>query len=130
MMIAVGAFAGNAVSDTLSQSNKVVKLAAIIQQHEANPPETESFEAQAFFSQGGITDDLIKQAEEVKAQFATGSRIAGGFMGLIIGITLLNLSLKRSRPRYAIDKGNCVSCGRCFTYCPQNNPATVVNMEK
>ncbi len=125
LMIAIGAVAGNAVSDTLSQSNKVVKQAAIIKQHEVNPSETESFEAQAFYSQGGVLDDLLAQAEVVRGQFKIGSRIVGGFMGLVIGIVLLSLSLKRSRLRYTIDKGNCVSCGRCFTYCPQNNPATM-----
>jgi polyferredoxin len=123
LMIAVGAVAGNAVSDTLSRSNKAVKQAAIIKQHEVAPSGTESFEAQAFYSQGGVLDDLLAQAETVRGRFRIGSRIAGGFMGLVIGIVLLSLSLKRSRPRYTIDKGACVSCGRCFTYCPQNNQA-------
>lgn len=124
LMIAAGAAAGNAVSDTLSLSNKVVKQASIIKQNEGIPSGTESFEAQAFYSQGGVLDDLLAQAETVRGQFRAGSRIAGGFMGLVVGIVLLSLSLKRSRPRYTVDRGDCVSCGRCFAYCPQNNPAT------
>jgi ferredoxin len=118
-MIIIGLIAGNAVSDTLSRSNRFVKLDEIIRNHEANPPEKESFEAQAFYSQGGVIADLAAQAETVRSQFKTGSRIAGGFMGFVVAVFLLNLSLKRSRPRYTINKGDCVSCGRCFSYCPQ-----------
>jgi ferredoxin len=117
-MIVLGVIAGNAVSDTLSRSNRFVKLDEIIRNHEANPPEKESFEAQAFYSQGGVIDELRTQAETVRSQFKTGSRIAGGFMGFVVAVFLLNLSLKRSRPHYTINKGDCVSCGRCFSYCP------------
>jgi NAD-dependent dihydropyrimidine dehydrogenase PreA subunit len=49
------------------------------------------------------------------------SAIAGALIGLVVGITLIRLSVKRNRKQYEIDSAGCVACGRCFGYCPQNN---------
>ena len=46
--------------------------------------------------------------------------IAGALIGLVIGVTLINLSVKRTRKQYEIDSAGCVACGKCFGYCPQN----------
>jgi len=37
---------------------------------------------------------------------------------LIICIKIINLSVQRKRENYSIDTGTCLSCGRCFKYCP------------
>jgi ferredoxin len=37
---------------------------------------------------------------------------------LVLGGKLVQLSLRRRREEFEPDKGNCVSCGRCFWYCP------------
>ena len=42
----------------------------------------------------------------------------GGWVGLVIGVKLIHLSLRRRRTDYSPDRGGCVSCGRCFWYCP------------
>jgi ferredoxin len=42
----------------------------------------------------------------------------GAWAGLVIGIRLIALSLHRRRVDYEPDRANCVSCGRCFWYCP------------
>ena len=47
--------------------------------------------------------------------------IAGALIGLVIGLTLIGLSVKRNRKHYEIDLAGCVACGKCFSYCPQNN---------
>ena len=47
--------------------------------------------------------------------------VAGALAGLVVGITLIRLSVKRNRKQYEIDNADCVACGRCFGYCPQNN---------
>jgi formate hydrogenlyase subunit 6/NADH:ubiquinone oxidoreductase subunit I len=44
--------------------------------------------------------------------------IAGGFLGLVIGMTLLNTVVFRKRQDYEPNKGNCLSCARCVDYCP------------
>jgi formate hydrogenlyase subunit 6/NADH:ubiquinone oxidoreductase subunit I len=37
---------------------------------------------------------------------------------LVVGVKLIHLSIRRRRTEYQPDKANCVSCGRCFWYCP------------
>ncbi|MBN1910572.1 MAG: 4Fe-4S binding protein, partial [Pirellulales bacterium] len=43
----------------------------------------------------------------------------GGWVGLVFGVKLLALSIRRRRTDYDVDPANCVSCGRCFKYCPK-----------
>ncbi|MDR3328540.1 MAG: hypothetical protein LBS63_00335, partial [Prevotellaceae bacterium] len=52
--------------------------------------------------------------------FKTYSTVAGGFMGLVVGFTLIGLSVKRTRKEYEISDAKCVNCAKCFGYCPQN----------
>jgi NAD-dependent dihydropyrimidine dehydrogenase PreA subunit len=42
---------------------------------------------------------------------------AGGFLGLAYGVKLLELSIRRKRKEYTIDKASCLSCGRCIEHC-------------
>ena len=40
------------------------------------------------------------------------------WVGLVIGVKLVHLSIRRRREEYVPDRAGCVSCGRCFWYCP------------
>jgi ferredoxin len=44
--------------------------------------------------------------------------IFGGWIGLVIGVKLISLALRRQRTDYEPDRGACVACARCFEYCP------------
>jgi len=118
-MILCGAFLMRSVSNELSRSNKEVRLYEMVIQHEANPEEVLSVELEAFYGQGGVVEELAKRAEKVQTDFNFYSTIAGVFIGLVIGITLIELSVKRTRKLYEIDHAACVGCARCFSYCPQ-----------
>ncbi len=119
LMILCGAFLMRSVSNELSRSNKDVRLYEMVIQHEANPEEVLSVELDAFYGQGGVIEELAKRAEKVQADFNFYSTIAGVFIGLVIGISLIELSVKRTRKLYEIDHAACVGCARCFSYCPQ-----------
>ena len=62
--------------------------------------------------------ELVIEAKEIRSQFYWGGWILGGFMGLVVGLTLLKLASHRTRNDYEPDKTNCLSCGRCMDYCP------------
>ena len=79
-----------------------------------------SIELEAFYGQENTIENLTEQYEIIQADFKFYSTIAGAFIGLVIGLSLINLSLKRTRKNYEIDHAACVSCARCFSYCPQN----------
>ena len=72
----------------------------------------------AFRAGEKTTEELYAEARIIQSQFKTGGWILGGFLGFIIWLKLINLSIRRKHPEYYIDKGTCLSCARCFSYCP------------
>ncbi len=127
LLMGVGAILLHTVSDTLSFANKRVQLLALVEAGQADTQSIETVELQAFFGRGGTVEDLQKEVEVVQARFKMYSTWVGAFFGLVVGLTLLSLSLKRTRKTYTIDSAACISCGRCFSYCPQNtlDPASL-----
>ena len=120
-LIAVaGALLMRSVSSDLSRVHKDVKLYDRVLQHETTPQETLSLELEAFYGQGDTVENLTEKYHAIQAAFRFYSTLSGAVIGFIIGITLINLSVKRTRKLYGIDHKNCVACGRCFSYCPQN----------
>ena len=71
-----------------------------------------------------LSDTLSQINKNVQlADFRLYAIFVGAFFGLVISITLINLSTKRTRKQYEIDNASCVACGRCFKYCPQRKDA-------
>ncbi len=75
-------------------------------------------EVKAFQSSGTPEEALYQEARSIIGKFYTGSWIMGGFIGLVLGLTLARLTLYRYRNEYNTNKGNCYSCARCVPYCP------------
>ena len=119
LMIIVGAVTMYMLSDKFSKVNRDVQLYDMVIQNETQPQEIQSLELQAFYGQGKTVEELAAQVAGIKKEFRFWSTTIGAFIGLVIGLTLINLSLKRTRKLYEIDDANCVSCGKCFSYCPQ-----------
>ncbi|MCL2417095.1 MAG: 4Fe-4S binding protein [Bacteroidales bacterium] len=121
LMVVAGAVTMLMLSDRLSRMNEDVRLYHAVVEHQANPQPVQSLKLEAFFGQEVKTvDDLFAVSEIIKADFRRSSRIIGGFLGLVIGLTLIGLSTKRTRKIYDIDDANCICCGKCFSHCPQN----------
>jgi len=119
VMIVAGALIMRSISDTLSQPHIDVRLYNQAMQNEEKPQDILPLDLETFYGQGGTLEELTKRVEVIKADFKLYSTIAGGFIGLIIGLMLISLSVKRSRKLYEIDDAACVNCARCFSYCPQ-----------
>ncbi|MDR0349388.1 MAG: 4Fe-4S binding protein [Tannerella sp.] len=121
LMMIAGALLLRSVSAELSRASKEVRLFDRVMQHEADPQDILSVELEAFYGQGGTIEELTAEYETIQTGFKLYSTVAGAFIGLVIGITLIGLSVKRMRQQYEIDPAACIGCGRCFSYCPQNN---------
>ncbi len=120
LMIITGALLMRSVSEGLSRANKDVRLYDMVMQQETDPQDVLSVDLEAFYGQGGTIEELTERYENIQSEFKLYSTIGGALIGLVIGITLIGLSLKRTRKQYEIDHADCVACGRCFSYCPQN----------
>ena len=107
-------------SSDLSRANKDVRLYDMVERHEANPEEELSLELEAFYGQGRTLEELTSAYEAKLDEFRFYSTIAGGLIGLVIGLALIRLSVKRTRKQYEINHAACVACALCFSYCPQN----------
>ncbi len=62
--------------------------------------------------------ELLEQAAAVRRKFTPGGWIFGVWIGLVVGVKLVSLSLHRRRTDYEPERGDCVACARCFEFCP------------
>lgn len=118
LLTAAGALGGWAVSGQLARMDYTVRLARRVAMEQAGLVSGQTGQSNAFSSSGRTVGELYDDAQLVEARYATGAMIAGAFVGLVVGVKLISLSVYRRRDDYAPDRGRCLSCGRCFAYCP------------
>lgn len=118
LWVAAGVFVGAKSHTFLSKANPDVYLAELLISKPELKNDLDNIDIQTFLSSGKPMQTLVEEAEVIRAKFYTGSMIAGGFLGLVIGVTLLNTVVFRKRQDYEPHKGNCYSCGRCMDFCP------------
>ena len=63
-------------------------------------------------------EQLVGEATLIRTRFRHGARALGAFIGLALGISLMNQVVFRRREDYEPHRGDCLSCGRCIDYCP------------
>jgi len=54
----------------------------------------------------------------LRHRFDRACLLFGGWIGLVIGVKLVALSVRPGRTDYEPDRGGCFACARCFTACP------------
>lgn len=104
--------------EPLSRMHATVSLARDIHLEDIGQRKESTEHTRAFRASGKPTPELFAEAAAIGKRFKTGSWILGGFLGLIISLKLIGLSVVKKREEYEIDTGTCLSCARCFMYCP------------
>ena len=118
LWIGIGGFAGSMVHVPLSRFNQTVYLAELIVEHPEVKNDPDNIDVRTFMSSGESTEQLVVKAEAIRHQFYIGGWLLGGFMGLVIGTSLIGLSTFRKLEDLEPNKTNCLSCARCMDYCP------------
>jgi ferredoxin len=103
---------------TLARQHFLVSLAEEIELENSGKRMETTEETRTFRASGQPTEELLNQAKIIQDTFNTGSWILGGFLGLVLALKLVKLSQRKRYPEYMANKGTCLSCGRCFSYCP------------
>jgi NosR/NirI family nitrous oxide reductase transcriptional regulator len=119
VLTAGGAFLGSRMAVPLSRLDDTVQLAERLHLEESGVIQEASVETEGYRRTKESPHLLYRKALRVRGRLATGGWYLGGFMGLMIGVRLLSLSVWRRRHGYVPHRGECFSCARCYRYCPK-----------
>jgi NosR/NirI family transcriptional regulator, nitrous oxide reductase regulator len=119
VLVALGGFVGFLASPSLAAAHPTVRLALQIQREDSGATTETTLESETFRSQRTPAAQLQNSAAEIRAGFALGTPIAGGFIALVLCLKVMATFVRPRRAEYRMDKAACVGCGRCFSYCPR-----------
>lgn len=117
----LGGLAGQGLRTTSAKVHATVRLAERIRLEETGKVEGTTDASDAFRALGTDTAELYDDASNIRARFGLGGWIFGGFVGFVIGLKLIGVSIWRKRTDYEADRASCLACGRCFDYCPREH---------
>lgn len=106
----------------LSSAHPDVYLANMLVTNPELMQNSENLDVETFMASGKTLEMLVTEAKIIQEKFRTGGWFLGAFIGLVIGISLLNQVIFRKRSIYEANKGDCFSCVRCMDYCPVGKP--------
>jgi len=128
VLIMAGGFAFSQLYKPLSTVHPTVNLAEEIHWEIKNNSKTNSENSKAFHSMGVPVEQLFSDASAIQSKFYTGLWWAGMFSGLFLAIAFIKLSVIRTPKIYEPDKFKCISCTRCYKFCPVDKvPETVLS---
>ncbi|MBW7992150.1 MAG: 4Fe-4S binding protein [Planctomycetes bacterium] len=120
LMILCG-WSGSGLRKVTSRMHPTVRLAERIYLEDAGKVEDTTDASLAFRATGKETEALYAEALNLRADFGLGGWFFGGFVGLMIGLKLITVSIWRQRTDYEAGRASCLACGRCFKYCPMEH---------
>lgn len=106
----------------LSRAHPDVYLANLLVARPELMQLTDNLDIETFMSSGKTLEMLVDEAAVIQGKFRRGGWYLGAFIGLVVGLTLLNQVIFRKRTIYEANRGGCYSCGRCMEYCPVGKP--------
>lgn len=118
VVVALGVWIGMLLSPMLARMHPAVRLADRLAREKRGLAAGLSLESEAARMSGQSLSGWMRQAEERKRWFRSGSAVMGGFLGIVFALRMIGLSRVRVRTEYEIDRERCFSCGRCFASCP------------
>ena len=117
-LVGAGAFLGAQLAPVMARIHPRVRLAERIVMEEAAAAPQLTDATTAFRRSGEAMTSLHEDAAAIRRRFLTGGWLVGGFVGAVIGMRLILLAVYRSPAGFEPDRATCISCGRCFAYCP------------
>lgn len=117
-IILAGAVTGALAHGAMAHMHPAVRLSERVAQEERGAVTGHTVESETFRAGKQTPAELYAEALAIKHQYLRASTLFGAFMGLVICGRLLRLSAIRTKDDYTVDRGACLSCARCFDYCP------------
>jgi ferredoxin len=118
LFIGLSGWFGGHLGPALSRSNATVLLAERIWLEDTGQVVERSDASAVFRATGRPLEELHAEVLNLRQQFILGGGLFGAFAGGVMGMKLVLLAIRRRSVDYEINRGGCVSCGRCFDSCP------------
>lgn len=118
LIVLFSAWVGFMSHEMLAHLHPTVRLAEQVAAEEQRPDLTRTVETDAFRTGRQSVTELYSEAARISDRFQYASACFGAFMGLVLCGKLIRLSVLRHSNDYVPDRGACLSCARCFAYCP------------
>ena len=119
LLVVLGGWLGGRLGVPFSRMHATVSLAEQVAAEDAGKVKEPTDASKAFRQTGQPVEELYAEALRVRGRFAIGTVLLGAFIGLVFGVTLISVSEPHERNVYDPDPAACVSCGRCYVYCPK-----------
>jgi len=129
VLAALGAFAGSRLAPLAARVHPTVRLEIQVLREDAGLADATTLESDAFRTTETTVEELSAQAAAVRRSFELATPLAGGLVMLVAGVGIVATFLRRRRDEYQPDRGECVSCGRCFSHCPREHLRLKVRKE-
>lgn len=118
VLIAGGAWFGNQLGAPLAAWDSDVRLAEQLSAEELGLTQQVTKASDAFRGAGKTPALAYQRALELRSRYRSLGVWLGAWVGLVVSAKLILLSLRRLRKDYEPNRAGCVSCGRCYAYCP------------
>jgi len=118
LLVISGILVGSRLATPLSYLHPKIRLAERVRLEETGQAVEPVDMTNAFRNTGRPVQEIYREALQLRERFGVAGGWLGGWIGLVLGVKLVHLSVRRRRSEYQPDTANCVSCGRCFWYCP------------
>jgi ferredoxin len=121
LLVALGALVGHRIGPAVAKLDPTVALAERFLQHQQSPVDYGVMTPEALSLQRAERDPkgLLEAATAMRQRFGLACTLFGGWVGLVLGVKLLSLSVHVRRTDFEPDRGACFACARCFRSCPQ-----------
>ena len=119
VFVATGFWLGGRSGTALARRHRVVNLAERIHLENTGALTGTTDAATVFRAADTPPDELFAAARQLEHRYVRAGQLAGLWVGLVIGLKLLSLTVRRQRPDYEADPTRCLACARCYRYCPE-----------
>jgi len=103
----------------LSRVHPDVALARAVRAEVAADTRDTTWETRAFWATGAAPESLRAAETAATRRVTNAAGLGGVFLGLMAALRLVALSRRSDRTDFVPDRGDCLSCGRCFSSCPR-----------
>ncbi len=117
-IVLAGAAGGFGMHELFSRLHPTVQLSERMAAEDLGIYTEQTLESEAFRAGDKTPAELREEVVIVRSEFRSASTWLGVFLGLVVSLKLIGLSVVRKRTIFEPNRAACFSCGRCYAYCP------------